>query len=107
MGKGGGNDEERKSPAIDRNETAVWKLPVGVSKLEFQHWIDTIDTNFDAAMGLKYPEVVLDRVKSQPLLFVNVISFQLLIPCHTLIGGVRERLAGCDRRGLSPQAQNS
>ena len=63
MGKGGGKDEERKGPAIDRKETAVWKLPVGVSKLEFRHWIDTIDTNFDAAMGFKYPEVVLDKVK--------------------------------------------
>ena len=63
MGKGGGKDEERKSPAIDRKETAVWKLPVGVTKLEFRHWIDTIDTNFDAAMGFKYPEIVLDKVK--------------------------------------------
>ena len=63
MGKGGGKDEERRSPAIDRKETAVWKLPVGVTKLEFRHWIDTIDTNFDAAMGFKYPEVVLDKVK--------------------------------------------
>ena len=63
MGKGGGKDEERRSPAIDRKETAVWKLPVGVTKLEFRHWIDTIETNFDAAMGFKYPEVVLDKVK--------------------------------------------
>ena len=38
-------------------------MPVGVSKLEFRHWVDTIDTNFDAVLGFKYPEVVLDKVK--------------------------------------------
>ena len=62
-GKGSGGQDEQKSPAVDRKEVAVWKFPVGVSKLEFRHWIDTIDTNFDAAMGFKYPEVVLDKVK--------------------------------------------
>ena len=62
-GKGSGGKEEQRSPAVDRTEIADWKLPVGVSKLEFRHWIDTIDTNFDAALGFKYTEVVLDKVK--------------------------------------------
>ena len=62
-GKGSGGKDEQKSPAVDRKDVAVWKLPVGVSKLEFRHWVDTIDTNFDAALGFKYTEVVLDKVK--------------------------------------------
>ena len=61
--KGSGKDREDKSPSVDRKEVAVWKLPEHVSKQEFRHWIDTIDTNFGAAHRVKFPEMVLDKVK--------------------------------------------
>ena len=62
-GMGSGKDQEKKGPAVDRKEISVWKLPVGVSKLEFRHWVDTVDTHFDAVLGFKFPEIVLDKVK--------------------------------------------
>ena len=34
-----------------------------MSKQEFRHWVDTIDTNLDAAHGFKYLEIVLDKVQ--------------------------------------------
>ena len=34
-----------------------------MSKQEFRHWIDTIDTNLNAAHNFKFPEMVLDKVK--------------------------------------------
>ena len=34
-----------------------------VTKQEFRHWLDTIDTNLDAAQNFQYPEIVLDKVK--------------------------------------------
>ena len=66
-GKGGemgsGKDQDRKGPSVDRKEISVWKLPIGVSKIEFRHWADTVDTHFDAVLGFKFPEIVLDKVK--------------------------------------------
>ena len=62
-GMGSGKEQDKKGPAVDRKEISVWKLPVGVSKLEFRHWVDTVDTHFDAVLGFKFPEVVLDKVK--------------------------------------------
>ena len=32
-------------------------------KQEFRHWVDTIDTNLDAAHNFKFPEMVVDKVK--------------------------------------------
>ena len=44
-------------------EVAVWKVPEHVSKRDFLHWIDTIDTKLDAAHHFKFSEMVLDKVK--------------------------------------------
>ena len=77
-GKGSGGKDQQKSPAVDRKEVAVWKLPVGVSKLEFRHWIDTVDTNFDAALGFKYPEIDLDKVKRSEV-EVNEENWKLIV----------------------------
>ena len=62
-GKRGGKDQQSMSPTVDRKGVAVWKLPEHVSKQEFRHWVDTIDTNLDAPHGFNYLEMVLDKVK--------------------------------------------
>ena len=41
----------------------MWKLPDQVTKHEFCHWLDDIDTNLAAAQHFEHPEVVLDKVK--------------------------------------------
>ena len=76
-GKGGGEDQQ-KSPTVDRKEVAVWKLPEHVSKEQFRHWVDTIDTNLGAAHGFKYPEIVLDKVKRSEV-DVNEGNWELII----------------------------
>ena len=62
LGKSGGRDQQ-KSPSVGRKEVAVWKLPEHVSKHEFGDLFDTIDTNLDVAHNIKFPEMVLDKVK--------------------------------------------
>ena len=49
-----------------------------MSKQEFRHWVDTIDTNLDAAHGFKYPEIVLDKVKRSEV-EVNEGNWKLII----------------------------
>ena len=49
-----------------------------MSKPEFRHWVDTIDTSFDAALGFKYPEVVFDKVKRSEV-DVNETNWKLII----------------------------
>ena len=55
---------ECRWPKTDRRqERAIWKLPDQVTKHEFRHWLDAIDTNHAAAQHFAYPEVVLDKVR--------------------------------------------
>ena len=39
------------------------EMPDQVTKHEFRHWLDAIDTNLAAAQHFEYPEVVLDKVR--------------------------------------------
>ena len=48
---------------VGAKDVTVWKLPEQVTKQEFRHWLDTIDTNLDAVHCYHFPEVVLDKVK--------------------------------------------
>ena len=48
------------APSVDKKDVTVWKLPEQVTKQEFRHWLDTIDTNLDAVHRFKYPKVMLD-----------------------------------------------
>ena len=41
----------------------MWKLPGQVSKQEFRHWLDAVDTYLSAAQNFEFPEVVLDKVR--------------------------------------------
>ena len=50
-----------KGPTINKKELPVWKLPDQVTKHEFRHWLDLIDTYLAAAQHFEYPEVVLDK----------------------------------------------
>ena len=52
-----------RAPSVDEKDVSAWKLPQQVTKQEFRHWLDTIDTNLDAVHHFKYSEVVLDKVK--------------------------------------------
>ena len=47
-------------------------------KQEFRHWVDTIDTNLDAAHDYKYPEIVLDKVKISEV-EINEGNWKLII----------------------------
>ena len=46
-----------------KKKVAVWKLQDGVSKPDFRHWLDTIDSNLDAVHHFQYPEIVLDKLR--------------------------------------------
>ena len=48
---------------IDKKYVDVWKLNDGVSKQDFQHWCDAIDSNLEAAQRLPLPEIVLEKVR--------------------------------------------
>ena len=41
----------------------MWKLPDQVTKQEFRHWLDAVDTYLSAAQNFEFPEVVLDKVR--------------------------------------------
>ena len=41
----------------------MWKLPDQVTKQEFRHWLDAVDTYLSAAQKFEFPEVVLDKVR--------------------------------------------
>ena len=49
---------------VDKKEVAVWKLQDGVSKPDFRHRLDIIDSKLDAVFHFQYPEVVLDKLRS-------------------------------------------
>ena len=65
-GQGQGQAQGGKGPSIDKKEVSVWKLPDQVSKQEFRHWLDAVDTYLSAAQNFEFPEVVLDRVRRHP-----------------------------------------
>ena len=61
-GGGNGGDQSRsgsdhgaggKGPTIDKKELSVWKLPDQVTKQEFRHWLDAVDTYLAAAQNLR------------------------------------------------------
>ena len=52
-----------KTDVVDKKEVAVWKLQDGVTKPDFRHWLDIIDSNLDAAHHFQYPEIVLDKLR--------------------------------------------
>ena len=66
QGQGQGQAQGGKGPSIDKKEVSVWKLPDQVTKQEFRHWLDAVDTYLSAAQTFEYPEVVLDRVRRHP-----------------------------------------
>ena len=41
----------------------MWKLPDQVTKHEFRHWLDAVDTYLATAQNFEYPDVVLDKVR--------------------------------------------
>ena len=53
-----------KTDVVDKKEVAVWKLQDGVTEPDFRHWLDIIDSNFDAVHHLQYSEIVLDKLRS-------------------------------------------
>ena len=65
-GQGQGQAQGGKGPSIDKKEVSVWKLPDQVTKQEFRHWLDAVDTYLSAAQNFEFPEVVLDRVRRHP-----------------------------------------
>ena len=54
---------EKKGPKMDRKEVAVWKIPDGVSKPDFRHWLDAVDVQLESSHDFQLPDVVLDKVR--------------------------------------------
>ena len=48
---------------VDKKDMAVWKLQDTITKLDFRHWLDAIDSEFGTIHHRPYPEVVLDKVR--------------------------------------------
>ena len=53
-------------PKHDKKEVSVWKLPDGVSKPDFRHWIDSIDIQLEAIDGFVYHDLVFEKIKRMP-----------------------------------------
>ena len=51
------------SDVVDKKEWAVRKLQDGVSKPDFRHWLDIIDSNLDSVHHFQYPEIDLDNLR--------------------------------------------
>ena len=51
------------SDVVDKKEVAVWKLQDCVSKPDFRHWLDIIDSNLNAVHHFQHPEIVLDKLR--------------------------------------------
>ena len=54
------------APKHDKKEVSVWKLPDGVSKPDFRHWIDGIDIQLEVIHGFVYPDLVFEKIKRLP-----------------------------------------
>ena len=61
-------------PKHDKKEVSVWKLPDGVSKPDFRHWIDSIDIQLEAIHGFIYPDLVCEKIKRLPTEVTSVRS---------------------------------
>ena len=53
-------------PKHDKKEVSVWKLPDGVSKPDFRHWIASIGIQLEAIHGFVYPDLVFEKTKRLP-----------------------------------------
>ena len=53
-------------PKHDKKEVSVWKLPDGISKPDFRHWIDSIDIQLEAIYGFVFPDLVFEKIKRLP-----------------------------------------
>ena len=45
---------------------AVWKLPEDVTKVQYRHWPNAVDIQFEAVHGWSCSDYILNRVKSCP-----------------------------------------
>ena len=54
---------KKNDPKVDKKEVNVWKLADNVSKLDFRHWLDAIDTQLDVVHGLVFPEILLKKIR--------------------------------------------
>ena len=45
-----------------KKDLAIWKLAEGVSKPDFRHWLDSVDTALEAVHGFDYPDLVLQQI---------------------------------------------
>ena len=48
-------------PGIGHSSTG--KQAESVSKPDFRHWLEIVDTNLEAVHNFRYPEIILDKVK--------------------------------------------
>ena len=67
----------------DKKELSVWKLLDNVAKLDFRHWLDTVDIQLEAIHGFQFPDLVLEKIKRLP----NVVTKESL---HQIIIGIND-----------------
>ena len=53
-----GHSSAGKQASVDRKEIAIWKLADAVSKPDFRHWLEIVDTNLEAVHNFRYPEIM-------------------------------------------------
>ena len=62
-GPGAEQRPSASSTKHDKKELSVWKIPENVAKLDFRHWLDTVDIQLEAIHGFQFPDLVLEKIK--------------------------------------------
>ena len=59
--RGSGGGAFRSS--VDKKEIAVWKLPEDVDKINFRHWLDSVDMQLEMVHNFKHANILLNRIR--------------------------------------------
>ena len=77
------------APKHDKKQVSVWKLPDGVSKPDFRHWLDSVDIQLEAIHGFIYHDLVSEKIERLPT--IEQRGHPIPGGCQTLISRGRSR----------------
>jgi hypothetical protein len=58
-----GQSSTGRQASVDRKDISIGELADAVSKPDFRHWLEIVDTNLEAIHCFRYPDIILDKVK--------------------------------------------
>ena len=58
-----GGDKNDRQAKLDKKEMLVGKVPDGVSKVDWRHWLRAVELQLETTYEFAYPELVLHKVR--------------------------------------------